>query len=505
MHKNVNQLKMGTLLSYLTIAIQNISAIIYTPLMLRFLGQNEYGLYQLGSTTVSYLGLLSLGFSSSYVKFYYKYKVKDQEEEIRKLNGIFQLVFFGLAILSCVIGGVMIASADALFQDSLTTADVQQVRVLMAILIASMAITFPNIIFDCYITAHERYIFQRIMLIIVTILIPVISLPLLYMGYRSTALVCVNLTLSVLRFGMNIYYCLTKLHMKFQFHGLEIGVLKSVGTFSMFIFLNEIASQINLNVDKIILGAVQGASVVAVYSVGSQFNQYFINMSTAVSNVFIPRVNRLVAEKQNNAVLDQLFIRIGRIQYMILSAVLVGYLLYGKFFISKWAGDGYESAYYVGALIMIPYIVPLIQNIGIEIQRAKNMHKFRSIIYFVIALANLGISIPLGKYFGAAGTAFGTTLSTVIGNIVLMNWYYEKKVGLNIALFFRNLIQPSVILGIAAVEGIIVKHFFAVHSWSAFLVQGALFMSVYAVLLYFFGMNNKEKDDVRHMLKRGAK
>lgn len=47
MHKNVNQLKMGTLLSYLTIAIQNISAIIYTPLMLRFLGQNEYGLYQL--------------------------------------------------------------------------------------------------------------------------------------------------------------------------------------------------------------------------------------------------------------------------------------------------------------------------------------------------------------------------------------------------------------------------------------------------------------------------
>ena len=340
MHKNVNQLKMGTLLSYLTIAIQNISAIIYTPLMLRFLGQNEYGLYQLGSTTVSYLGLLSLGFSSSYVKFYYKYKVKDQEEEIRKLNGIFLLVFFGLAILSCVIGGVMIASADALFQDSLTTADVQQVRVLMAILIASMAITFPNIIFDCYITAHERYIFQRIMLIIVTILIPVISLPLLYMGYRSTALVCVNLTLSVLRFGMNIYYCLTKLHMKFQFHGLEIGVLKSVGTFSMFIFLNEIASQINLNVDKIILGAVQGASVVAVYSVGSQFNQYFINMSTAVSNVFIPRVNRLVAEKQNNAVLDQLFIRIGRIQYMILSAVLVGYLLYGKFFISKWAGDG---------------------------------------------------------------------------------------------------------------------------------------------------------------------
>ena len=39
MHKNINQLKMGTLLSYVTIAIQNISAIIYTPLMLHFLGK----------------------------------------------------------------------------------------------------------------------------------------------------------------------------------------------------------------------------------------------------------------------------------------------------------------------------------------------------------------------------------------------------------------------------------------------------------------------------------
>lgn len=505
MHKNINQLKMGTLLSYVTIAIQNISSIIYTPLMLHFLGQNEYGLYQLGSSTVSYLGLLSLGFGSSYVKFYYEYKVKNQEEEIRKLNGIFLLVFCGLAVLSCIVGGGMIISADALFQNSLTAADVQQVRILMVILIFSMAVTFPNIIFDCYITAHERYIFQRIMLITVTILIPVISLPLLYMGYRSTALVLVNLALSVFRFCMNIYYCIVKLWMKFQFRGMELNVLKKVGTFSMFIFLNEIASQINLNVDKIILGAVQGATVVAIYSVGSQFNQYFMNMSTAVSNVFIPRVNRLVAENKDNTVLDQLFIRIGRIQYMILSAVLVGYLLYGKFFISKWAGEGYESAYYVGALIMIPYIIPLIQNIGIEIQRAKNMHKFRSTIYFIIALANLGISVPLGKYFGATGAAFGTTLSTVIGNIIMMNWYYHKKVGLNIPLFFRNLVQPSIILAVAGVEGMVVKYFFAVDSWLDFLIQVVVFVSCYFVMLYFWGMNEKEKQDVQHMLKRGKK
>ena len=40
--------------------------------------------------------------------------------------------------------------------------------------------------------------------------------------------------------------------------------------------------------------------------------------------------------------------------------------------------------------------VPLIQNIGIEIQRAKNMHQFRSKVYFCMAIGNALVSIPLG-------------------------------------------------------------------------------------------------------------
>ena len=65
-----NQLKIGVLLSYITIFAQNIIAIFYTPIMLRLLGQSEYGLYQLVYSVVSYLGLLSFGFSSAYVRFF---------------------------------------------------------------------------------------------------------------------------------------------------------------------------------------------------------------------------------------------------------------------------------------------------------------------------------------------------------------------------------------------------------------------------------------------------
>ncbi len=67
---NGNQRKVGVLLSYISQGIHILSGILYTPIMLRMLGQSEYGLYTLVSSVVSYLGLLNFGFASSYIRFY---------------------------------------------------------------------------------------------------------------------------------------------------------------------------------------------------------------------------------------------------------------------------------------------------------------------------------------------------------------------------------------------------------------------------------------------------
>ena len=59
---NTKQLKIGIVLSYLTLALSNIIALIYTPFMLRMLGQSEYGLYSLVASVVAYLTILDFGF-----------------------------------------------------------------------------------------------------------------------------------------------------------------------------------------------------------------------------------------------------------------------------------------------------------------------------------------------------------------------------------------------------------------------------------------------------------
>ena len=62
-NRNISQLKIGVILSYISTALSFIINLTYTPIMIRLLGQSEYGLYTLVGSFVSYLSLFSLGFT----------------------------------------------------------------------------------------------------------------------------------------------------------------------------------------------------------------------------------------------------------------------------------------------------------------------------------------------------------------------------------------------------------------------------------------------------------
>ncbi len=58
----------------------------------------------------------------------------------------------------------------------------------------------------------------------------------------------------------------------------------------VWIFLNSIMDKINWNVDKFILGIIYGATVVTIYSVASQLDKIYLNFSTVIAGVMLPKV-----------------------------------------------------------------------------------------------------------------------------------------------------------------------------------------------------------------------
>ena len=74
MGKNDSEIKLGVMLSYAQMFLNIIIGLAYTPIMIRLLGSNEYGLYNMVASTISTLTILNLGFNSSYIRFFSKYK-----------------------------------------------------------------------------------------------------------------------------------------------------------------------------------------------------------------------------------------------------------------------------------------------------------------------------------------------------------------------------------------------------------------------------------------------
>lgn len=499
-----NQLKAGIVLSYITTAIEILTYLVYTPLLTELLGQSEYGVYTVVASVVSYLSLFSCGFGSAYLRFYSIYKVKDEQKEIDGLNAMFLSVFSIMALCAAVTGIFLAVNVDVVLGSKITAAEVETARTLMIILAVNIALSFPIGIFDAIITANECYVFQKLVNLLRILFNPILVIPLLLAGYKSVAVVMVTTLLTVAALIVNIIYCFGKLHAKFDFKYMKFGLLKSISGFSFFVFINMIVNQINWNVDKFILVRYVGTGAVAVYGVASQVNSMYQQLSTQFSAVFAPRVNIMVAEKKEDIHkrMTDLFIKVGRMQCIILLLVLLGFIVFGRYFLKLWVGNEYSSAYEVILLLIVPVTVPLVQNLGIEIQRATNQHKFRSVVYLCIAVANVIVSIPLAKLYGEVGCAAGTAGSLLIGNGFVMNWYYHKKMGIDVIKFWKSIGRlclaavPSIILGIWIMQCVEFDSIFK------YLLLIVLFSIVYLFSMWMWGMNKEEKQMILGILEK---
>ena len=293
----MNQKKAGVLLSYGQTILSTLISLTYPPVMLRLLGQSEYGLYTLVNGFVSNLSLLSFGMGSAYMRYYSRAEAQDGEDGVARINGMFMTIFFAISLLCLLTGGVLVANVKNIFAAKLTAKELDTAKILMALLVVNIAASFPASVFFSYITAKERFLFQRLVGMLRTVLNPIVMLPLLLMGYGSIALVLVTLILTAISDAVSIWYCVKKLRMRITFGKFDFGLLRDMAGFSFFIFLNEIINQINWTVDTTLLGIISGTAATAIYGVGAQINQYYMALSTSISGVFTPQINRIVARE----------------------------------------------------------------------------------------------------------------------------------------------------------------------------------------------------------------
>lgn len=493
----VNQLKAGVVLNYVVIFLNTVVGLLYTPYMLRMMGQSEYGLYSLVASVIAYLTVLDLGFGNAIVRYTAKFRAEKKTEEQYEMFGMFFLLYLVIGIIAFGIGLGLYFNVDTLFGNTMTAVELGRARIMMLLLVANLAFTFPMSIWGSIIQAYEDFVFQKSLNIIRIILNTVVMICLLHFGYKAVAMVVVQTIFNVLTLVVNFIYCRRKLniHIYFRFKHFHWGFLKEVAIYSFWIFLNAIIDRVYWSTGQFVLGAMVGTAAVAVFAIAIQLEGMYMQFSTAISSVFLPKVTAMIATNRSRKEISDLFIRTGRIQYIVLAYILSGFIIFGRQFIELWAGAGYSDAYMISLLFFIPLTVPLIQNLGITILQARNEMKFRSVLYIIIALVSLAMQIVLTRFFGGIGCAMGVSGALVVGQILIMNVYYRRRQDLDIKTFWEEISKMSIIPIVLIFSSMmVIRHFFALDSWGKLILGIAAFSLVYIPLFFRFSMTDDERN-----------
>lgn len=497
-----SQLKAGAILSYVLLFLNSAISLIYTPIMLSLLGQSEYGLYSLATSAAGYVSVLNFGLGNALIRYIAKYKALEDEQNCSKLYGMFFIMYIVLGFLALIIGTILTLNADVVFSSSLTPVELFKLKVIMGIMVVNLSIGIGLGMFSVIILAHERFIFQKIIVIFTSLLNPLIMLPLLMMGYGSITMTIVTTSITVITIIINIFYCYKKLNIKVSFISVEKKLFKEVIIFSSFIFLNLVIGQLYWSTDQVLLGIYSGTIAVSIYAIGASFTGYFSGFSSAISNVFLAKVSRMVTKEATNDEISNLFIKIGRIQYIIIAFALSGFIVFGKEFIQLWVGAEYSQSYLIALIILIPMLVSLIQSMGGIILQAKNMQGFKTVINLFMAILNVILTIHFIEFWGVIGCAIATGFSFTLGNIIIMNIYYWRKIKLNIYRFWINMLSMSLPITLSIIYGWMINPLILASNWFVLIIKIISFSIIYLTITWISSMNSYEKSLLLNPIKK---
>lgn len=490
----MNQLKAGVVLNYVIIALNTLVGLAYTPYMLRCLGQNEYGLYSLVASVIAYLTILDFGFGNAIIRYTAKFRAEGKKKEQWEMFGMFLIVYSIIGIIALCGGLGLYFNVDELFDNTMTMSELNQARYMMLLLTFNLAFTFPLSIFGSIISAYENFVFQRVVNIIRIIISTGVLILVLAIGYKAVALVIVQTIFNLVTLILNLIYCKRKLHVKIIFGKLNWTFIKVIATYSFWIFLNAVMDRIYWGTGQFVLGAISGTLAVAIFSVAIMLQQMYMQFSTSIASVLLPKMTAMVANSNNYKEISDLFIKTGRLQSIVMLFILSGFIVFGKNFIILWAGRGYLDSYYITLIFFVALFVPLIQNSGVTILQARNQMKFRSLLYVAISFVSLGFQLFLSKKMGPIGCAIAIGGALIIGQGIIMNLYYKLYQNIAIGVFWKEIIKMLPIPIVFTLMGLISLNY-CDYSEPILLVVGILTYSVaYLILFFLFGMNKLEKE-----------
>lgn len=453
--------QIGILLSYTNTFLNMVCGLFLSSFLLRKLGDTDYGIYQTICSFVNYLVLLEFGTGAVITRNIARCRGRSENDAIQKNISTIWTVNLVLSVVILVASAFFYVSIDTIYAKTLTPDQMNYARRIFVFATTFLIISFLANITNGIMMGFEHYQIQPILSIVKLIVRTGLLVACITMFTHAIVIAIVDVVVSIGVLAFDVWYCTTKLHVQFTAKYFDRSIFRESLPLSLAIFIQTIVNQANSNVDKFVLGIRLSPESVAIYSVGLYIYSIFSSMTTIPISMYGPQIIKAVGRGMDGKQLENMLVQPSRLIVLIGGTVLFGFVAVGKQFIGIVYGSQYEIAWLVALIIMCPMLINMSNGVLINVLDAKNLRMSRSWVLAITTVANIILTVLWIERWGILGACIATAICTLLGQITMMNFYYVKRLHVDVLYMYRK-----------TFSGILIPQLLA--AWGAFLIAKSI-------------------------------
>lgn len=481
----------GAIISYISIFLNIIISLVYTPWMINKVGVSDYGLYSLVLAFLSYF-MLDFGLSGTITRFIAKYRAEGNEEKVSNMLGITAKVYLIFDTVIFTILFVLYFFLANIF-GGLTPGEIERLKILYCIAGTFSVLSFLFKPVSGAMMAYEFFVENKLLDLVVrvgTVLLIVVALLLDGNVYHIVFITgAVGFGTAVVRYLVFI----NKSKIKINWRYFERGELFALFSFSAWILIVQLAQMLRLSLVPTILGILSNTTEISIFSVGRNLEGMVYTITAALNGLFLPVVSRMVHSGDRKGIMD-LMVRVGRIQLFVIFLIFSGFCAFGERFINLWVGETFHASYFVFIFLVFVSVISVTLHIAMDVVYAENKIKYTAMRVLSSSIIGIVLSIIMAPKYGAVGCAVATGIALVMTQILYIQ-FYQDKMGLDMKRFFCSCHLKILPMLIAyTVAAYFIQLYLPIDGWIRLLLSIGIYVIGYCVIVWFFLSNNYEKE-----------
>ena len=494
--------KSGLILSYGYFALSAVVSIFVSSFVIRTIGKTDYGVYQAIAAFINYLTLLEFGTGRIMSRNISLLK-KDGSEDLEIKKNVSTVIVLNSGLMLVILAGAVCfwLSLGAIYQNSMTPDQIVMAKRLFLFPVISLGISFFQQSFNGILIGYEQYTCEKIISIIKLVIRTLLLVVILSINASIYLYVIIDTAVNCVAFLIVVLYVCLKMKVPVRFTAFDKQILKSIMPLCFAMLLQGLVNTMNNTLDKFLIGVMMTPEDVTIYSIAMTAYSMFSTIACLPMGMYMPAVAKSMRQGLQGKELTKTLLQPCRLNILITGLIVSGFAIAGRQFIVIVYGEEFLTAWYCAMIVMVPMFLNTANDIVINVLDVLKKRHVRSIILMGTTALNFLLTIWGIQYIGMVGASLATGIATLL-QVIILNIYYQTKLDIDVLYLFRKGFAGIIPSMLAAMVIALPLYFLIKNVFLSFVACGGVFVLVFALLYFFFGANQSEKQKMNVFLNK---